>query len=220
MNELPFPELMVPTQYSLLTIWLLGITVGLTACTITCLPFIGSWVISKGEGSRSGLKDTFFFTLGKISAYATLGALAGLMGNIILRYLDGNIGHLAIGLVSILTGIWLIYYRNGFKKHCGLKSKQNMPPFLLGYSLSFIPCPPLATLLAACAVLGSLWQGMLHGFIFGLGAALTPLFIILPILGRLGQQLRSNQPWLKQWLTWFGGSVLMIIGSYRISLTF
>ena len=60
--------------------------------------------------------------------------------------------------------------------------------------------------------------GIAYGFMFGLGAALTPLFIILPLLGRFAQQLRVNQPWLERWLVIFGGSVLVVMGLYRISL--
>lgn len=25
------------------TVWLLGVSMGLTACTVTCLPFMGTW---------------------------------------------------------------------------------------------------------------------------------------------------------------------------------
>ena len=59
---------------------------------------------------------------------------------------------------------------------------------------------------------------MAYGFMFGLGAALTPLFIILPLLGRFAQQLRGNQPWLERWLVLLGGSVLIVMGVYRMSL--
>jgi cytochrome c biogenesis protein CcdA len=76
----------------------------------------------------------------------------------------------------------------------------------------------LAALLTACAAAGSFEQGIAYGFMFGLGAALTPLFIILPLLGRFAQQLRVNQPWLERWLVIFGGSVLVVMGLYRISL--
>ena len=48
---------------------------------------------------------------------------------------------------------------------------------------------------------------------------LLPL-IILPLLGGFGRELRSRNPWLEKWLVWLGGGVLVVIGSYRITLAF
>ncbi len=134
-----------------------------------------------------------------------------------MHYLQSGIGHLLIGFASILADVWLIRHRQAHR-HCGLSRRQHLHPLLLGFSLSFIPCAPLTALLSACAAAGSLEQGMAYGFMFGLGAALTPLLIILPLLGRFAQHLRLSQPWLAHWLSVFGGSVLIVMGLYRISL--
>ena len=213
-------ETIVLEPVGLFSVWILGITVGFTACTASCLPFMGSWVMSRNLGLKGGFIDAGLFSFGKIAAYATLGGAAGLMGEILIQYLRSGMGNVLIGTASIFAGLWLI--RNLNKKHraCGLKDSHNMHPFLLGYSLSFIPCAPLAALLAACAAAGSFGLGMAYGFVFGLGAALTPLLIILPLLGKLGQEIRSRNPWIKQWLVWFGSSVLVAIGTYRVTLAF
>lgn len=213
-------EAIVLEQVGLFSVWILGITVGFTACTASCLPFMGSWVMSRNLGLKGGFIDAGLFSSGKIAAYATLGALAGLMGEILIHYLRSGMGNILIGVASILAGLWLI--RNLHKKHrsCGLKNAHNMHPFFLGYSLSFIPCAPLAALLAACAAAGSFGLGMAYGFVFGLGAAITPLFIILPLLGKLGQEIRNKNPWIKHWLVWLGSTVLVAIGIYRVTLVF
>ncbi len=207
-------------QVGLFSVWVLGISVGFTACTASCLPYMGSWVMSRNSGMRGTLMDTGLFALGKIMAYATLGAAAGVMGNVLLQYLKSGIGNVLIGAASVFAGWWLIQHRHSQHRRCGLSQRQNMHPLLLGFSLSFIPCAPLAALLAACAAAGSAGQGMAYGVVFGLGAALTPLFIILPLLGGFGHELRSRNPWLEKWLVWLGGGVLVVIGSYRITLAF
>jgi cytochrome c biogenesis protein CcdA len=211
-------EPLVLQQVGLFSVWILGITVGFTACTASCLPFMGSWIMSRNLGMKGSLVDAGLFSFGKITAYALLGAVAGLTGEFILHYLQSGIGNLLIGATSVLAGVWLVFNLRRNKRSCGISKRHNMHPFNLGFSLSFVPCAPLAALLAACAAAGSIGLGVAYGFVFGLGAALTPLLIILPLLGRLGEELRTRNPWLKQWLVWFGSIVLITIGGYRISL--
>jgi len=211
-------DTLVLEQVGLLPVWILGITVGFTACTASCLPFMGSWVMSRNLGMKGSLVDAGLFSLGKVTAYGLLGAIAGITGEFILHYLQTGIGNLLIGTASVLAGFWLVYNLKTQHRSCGISKRHNMHPFNLGFSLSFIPCAPLAALLAACAASGSLITGMSYGLVFGLGAAVTPLLVILPLLGRLGDELRYRNPWLKHVLVWLGSSVLMAIGAYRLSL--
>ncbi len=211
---------LVLEQVGLLSVWILGVTVGFTACTASCLPFMGSWVMSRNLGMKGSLIDAGLFSAGKVTAYASLGAFAGITGEFLLYYLRSGVGNLLIGTTSVVAGLWLIYNMGKQHRGCGISKRHNMHPFMLGFSLSFIPCAPLAALLAACAAAGSFTLGMAYGFVFGLGAAMTPLLVILPLLGKLGQELRSRNPWLKKGLIWFGSSVLVAIGTYRISLAF
>lgn len=208
------------SEVSLFSVWLLGISVGFTACTTSCLPYMGSWVFSRGTNLRTTLLDTSLFALGKICAYIFLGGLAGLIGAILLDYLKLGIGNGLIGLASIAAGAWLIRQQSRTHAGCGMSRRQHLPPMLLGFSLSFIPCAPLAALLAACANAGSATLGLSYGLMFGLGAALTPLFIVLPLLGSLGREIQLRHPWLKQGLAYVGGLVLIIIGVYRVQIAF
>ena len=68
---------MIDTEVGLFSVWVLGLSVGLTTCTAVCLPYLGTWAIGQGQGGRSSAIDTGAFALGKISAYALLGAMAG-----------------------------------------------------------------------------------------------------------------------------------------------
>jgi thiol:disulfide interchange protein DsbD len=89
---------------------------------------------------------------------------------------------------------------------------------LLGFSLSLTPCAPLASLLAVCAAAGSVQLGMANGVMFGLGAALTPLLILLPLISLLGKQLRDNRDWLTRWIRWGAAAVLIVLGLRRVLL--
>jgi thiol:disulfide interchange protein DsbD len=89
---------------------------------------------------------------------------------------------------------------------------------MLGFALSLTPCAPLASLLALCAAAGSVGHGLSNGLAFGLGAALTPLLVLLPLVGLLGKSLRDNREWLTRWIRYGAALVLIAIGIRRILL--
>lgn len=196
-------------------VWLLGLSVGLTACVASCLPFMGTWIMGRGGDGRGALRDTASFLLGKLAAYALLGALAGALGAWLTQALESGVGMVFIGGASVWAGIWLLLPAK--RQGCGTR-KLPLPPFALGFALSLTPCAPLASLLAVGALSGSAWTGAGYGLAFGLGAAVTPLLLIAPLLGRFGMALREGRPWMGTWLKRGGGAVLIALGLRRLWL--
>jgi sulfite exporter TauE/SafE len=206
----------MPTHLDWFGVWLLGVSMGLTACTVTCLPFLGSWVIGRGVGARAALYDTTVFLLGRISAYSLLGAIAAGLSGWLTRALAGGSGQLVIAAASIGAGAWLLWPA---RRHapCGTARKgAAMPPFFLGFSLSLAPCAPLAALLAACALTGEVLAGASYGAWFGVGAAITPLVLIVPIVGLSGRRLIGTSPQLLRWFRIGAGVVLVMLGLRRL----
>ncbi len=205
-------------EAGLLSAWFLGLSMGLTACTITCLPFMGTWVIGRGGARRAVILDTAAFLCGRVLAYALLGATAGALGVWITDVLAAGIGHLAIGLASILAGLYLL--RPVRVRHaCGAaRQGGEAPPFLIGAALSLTPCAPLASLLAACALAGSAGGGFGYGIAFGFGAAVTPLILLLPALGFIGRQMTGERLWLARGLKWGAALLLIALGARRLLL--
>jgi sulfite exporter TauE/SafE len=212
---------MVPQHISLFGVWVLGLSLGLTACTATCLPFMGTWILGRGGTQLQALRDTALFVSGRILAYTLLGAIAAGAGTWLAQVMRGGTGNFFIGVASIAAGVWLL--RPGSKAHVACSTARNaggMPPLLLGFSLSLTPCAPLASLLAVCAAAGSIQWGMASGIAFGLGAALTPLLILLPLISLLGSNLRENRDWITRWIRWGAAIVLVVLGMRRILLGF
>jgi len=130
----------------------------------------------------------------------------------------GGTGNLVIGFASIAAGVWLLRSAQPHSP-CGVaRSAGGAPPLLLGFSLSLTPCAPLASLLAVCAAAGSIKLGMANGVAFGLGAALTPLLILLPLISLFGKSLRDNREWITRWIRWGAAAVLIVLGLRRIFL--
>ncbi len=219
MGEFLNPALL-PKETTFFAIWLLGVSLGLTACTATCLPFMGTWILGRGGSQVQALRDTAMFITGRILAYSLLGAIAGGAGVWLSQALRGGTGNIVIGLSSIAAGVWLLYSVKGHTPCSVARSAGGTPPLMLGFSLSLTPCAPLASLLAVCAAAGSMQLGAVNGVAFGLGAALTPLLILLPLISLLGKNLRENRDWITSWIRWGASAVLILLGLRRIMLAF
>jgi cytochrome c-type biogenesis protein len=217
-------------QVTLATVWLLGVSMGLTACTVTCMPFIGTWALGRASGQREALLHVSVFLAGRVLTYTVLAALAGAVGLGLAKAMGGVWGNAVIGAASIVAGIWLLKKpaNNGCSSarpvpavapiHIHRRKADSLPPLFLGSALSLTPCVPLASLLAVAANAGSTAQGAAYGLCFGLGAAMTPILILVPLAGRLGRELRTDRSWLSRWLIWGAAAVLIVLGLRRIAL--
>ena len=104
-------------QVTLATVWFLGVSMGLTACTVTCLPFMGTWALGRASGQREALLHTGVFLAGRVVTYTVLAALAGAVGIGLAKALGGTWGNALIGGASILAGLWLL--SRPAEKSCG-----------------------------------------------------------------------------------------------------
>jgi thiol:disulfide interchange protein DsbD len=216
---------------------LLGLSMGLTACTVSCLPFMATWALGRAGSRRETLLHTGAFILGRVLAYAALGALAGQLGQWLLDALDSPLGLRAIGLASLFAGLWLMasepraapapaatqpvhfHPRPGrAPARCASTRLGAAPPLLMGAALSLSPCAPLGWLVGICAASGSLADGLGHGLAFGLGAGVTPLLLLVPAFGLLGRRMVSERAWLGLWLRLAAGGVLVFLGAQRLFL--
>ncbi|MBR0564946.1 sulfite exporter TauE/SafE family protein [Azoarcus sp. L1K30] len=256
-------------ELGLLGSFMLGLSMGLTACTVTCLPFMGAWVLGRGKGQGAAMVDTWLFLGGRVLAYSVLGMLAGSLGAVLSRWLASGIGNASIGLASCVAGLWLLLpalravpgiystISPGARQRdaCGVAGGRSdapvvqplrfvrdpvsrpvpptergasgcsaarrgvaLPPFFLGVSLSLTPCAPLGWLLTVCALSGNALAGFGHGLAFGMGAAVTPLLLFLPLFGLLGSRLLEGRLWLSHWLGGGAGMVLVALGIKRLLL--
>jgi cytochrome c biogenesis protein CcdA len=210
------PEVAPPL--TLAAAWLLGLTLGLTACTVSCLPMMGSWVFGRAQGAAAALRDGGAFLVGRIAGYAALGAVAGLAGHALLALLERGGGHLWLGTATLLAAASLLQPPSPSPAPCAARRLPRLPPLLLGAGFALAPCAPLAALVAAAAGGGDALHGAGLGLAFGLGAAVTPLLALLPALGALGRTLRHDQPWAGPWLRWAAGLSLAVLAGREFFL--
>lgn len=219
-------ELAAGGQVGLATVWLLGVSMGLTACTVTCMPFIGTWTFGRASGTREAFRHTLMFLAGRVLSYTLLAGAAGMAGLGIAKSLGGPLGNFAIGLVSIASGIWMLARARqtqcasmpgaGIQPLRFQRRADAAPPMAMGAALALTPCTPLASLLALAAQTESVGSGAGYGLAFGLGAAMTPILLLAPLAGRLGRELKCGRGWLLPWMMRLAGIVLLVLGIRRL----
>jgi len=161
---------------------------------------------------------------GRVLAYTLLALVAGMAGSGLAHALGSTWGNWAIGGASILAGLWLLMGKRS--SACSRPSavqpirwgrpRDAAPPFLMGTALALTPCTPLASLLALAAQTGEPLRGASFGLIFGIGATVTPILLLVPLAGRLGLALREERDWLAPWLIRAAALVLILLGLRRI----
>ena len=125
---MPIAEAAATGGVTLATVWLLGVSMGLTACTVTCLPFMGTWALGRASGRTEAFLHTGVFLAGRVATYTLLATLAGAVGIGLAKALGGVWGNAAIGAASILAGLWLL---RSPARRCGVPPRLTSQPVRL-----------------------------------------------------------------------------------------
>ncbi len=148
----------IATQFAApyFTALLLGITSGISQCSVFCAPFISTYVMGTGKGAAEGLKSFFVFSTGRVFMCAMLGLAAGYIGAAFTG-MGKNLecGSIIYGAALILIGLLMLLRpvcvcRKSEDKNGGfafLSKRFVFNPtthlFIMGMALATIPCPPM-----------------------------------------------------------------------------
>jgi cytochrome c-type biogenesis protein len=206
----------IEDEISAVSVLLLGLSLGMTACAVTCMPFIGTWAFGRAESQSGAWRDTLSFLGGRLVAYTTLGGISGGLGAFFVKQLSAGIGNIAIGLVAIFAATWLLWPSAKSPQCSSRKRLHGLPPMLMGAAMTLIPCAPLTTLLAAAAAGGSIERGAFLGLLFGTGALMTPMLVLIPVAAGLGRHIRLERHWIIVWVRSGAAAVLFYLGKVRL----
>jgi len=129
-----------------------------------------------------------------------------------VKYLD--IIYLIIGCFIILIGITTIFYKgNKLNPVCGWIHKGDTRNVgILGLLIGLAPCLPLLGILNYIVLISdSHLKAIGFCLVFGLGTAISPLFIIVMLSGRLAETLSRNNK-LKVVIRILCGGVILFLG--------
>ena len=199
-----------------------GLLYGLVFCTSACLPLIASYIAGIGAGFRKGVAVTLIFNLGRIVAYAFLGAAIGLLKLAVSdQYLSSFQQYSSVGfaVVSIAIGSIIILKSRSPKCDCGAGLSESFSPkklggrvdvgaFTLGLSRGLVVCTPLVAILIYAATFASPVDSVGLAVLFGVGTAISPLLI----LGGATGWLLNKAPLFRKWISILGAGILIVLG--------
>lgn len=162
--------------------------IGSLHCTGMCGPLVAA--------SARGMVQTVLYHLGRLVGYVTLGALAGLLGQEVLKtpvnLIASWLATATVAVTFILLGVrsWmgkkahlalpkplLRFYSNAWKHRYG---SEKLRASLTGLLSVLLPCGWLHSFVLAAVALGNMWSGVALMTFFWLGT--VPALTAAPVL--------------------------------------
>ncbi len=197
------PQAVVPYATALF----MGITAGISHCSVMCAPVVGTYIMGSRPDVRSGIKSFAVFTAGRVFVYAALGMVSGVIGR---SFIDSENGLRYAGWFYsvVLVSIGLLMLARPVQKGCGCRKENGVSAFLsrrfafnptahmfaMGAAFSMIPCPPMTVMLVFSLGMPSAFSGGVVMSLFGIGTALSPLLIICALAGWFSGGVRRGAP--------------------------
>jgi cytochrome c-type biogenesis protein len=210
---------------------LLGIIYGATFCTLTCSPFIASYIIGSDRGTRRGVWLSIIFNGGRVITYGVLGLAVGMAGGAFL--VEGVYalwGAILFGIAVALIGVWIAVRRRPGSVTCACAGKASWAQRLwhriepregdggelsaagMGLLIGLVPCPPLIALLVFAAAVGSAGTGLVLGLLFGIGTVISPIIIIAGAAGWFSDRIAKEAPAMRTGIRRVAGIMLVALG--------
>ncbi len=198
-----------------------GFLYGLVFCTSTCLPYVASYIAGINAGFRKGVTVTLTFNLGRLTAYALIGAAIGALRLLVeetVRTVFQTYSSLAFSLVTIALGVWILFKKPPFCSNCAQETakvprkrifdKFDVGAYTLGLSRGLLLCAPLLAILAYAVTFASPMDSFALSVLFGLGTTLSPILL----LGGATGWLLSKAPLFRKWISRLGAVALIVLG--------
>lgn len=196
-----------------LSLLLIGIQFGATACALSCLPVMTPILLLSNENKSKALYTLFSYFSGKLFAYITIALIAFYLGKIVNVFLKDIPMDKVAALFIFGIGIYFFFKAFDRKKSCTNNCNNNVKYgfFFIGYLSSFSFCLPLATLITTAMAANSLLDSSLYGLFFGIGVIFFPFLLLYFFIYQITSQIRENLFKYQLYLEVFSSSILILL---------
>jgi len=168
-------------QTAFLSLFLVGLSYGMTACMLSCMPFLAPLLVKNANSVRESMKVMIPFSLGRIVTYMAIALLAtggaALVKDI---FKEKTAVDAILGVGTILMGLLMLRSTlKNRKKACGMhksaREKSTITTFgffSIGATVSINLCTPVVTLVTVAGGSSGYYESLGLGLSFGLGAVL------------------------------------------------
>ena len=220
------PQFAIPYSTALF----IGITSGISHCSVVCTPFVSTYIMGSREGALEGLKSFAVFTVGRVFMCAVLGLASGYIGTIFIGVeSDLQYVRLVYSFVLILVGL-LMLVRPVCTNCKQSKEKTRVFAFLsqrlafnptahlliMGMAFATIPCPPMGLALLYSSQMPSVISSSILMSLFGIGTAVSPLIIICALAGWFSKKIKIEVPQYRMMFQRLSGVILILLGGLPV----
>jgi len=166
-----------------ISIFLIGLSFGATACMFSCMPFLTPILIKSSNNIKESLGVMIPFSLGRVFTYTLIAILAFVSSQLVKDVLQNNeVLNYILGGVTIILGISMLYNSYKNNKTCGVHKPitkeqkfSKMGFFGLGATISINLCTPVISLITISSSTTTIYSAIAFGIAFGVGAVLFTL---------------------------------------------
>ncbi len=200
-------------------LFLLGLATSFAACSLSCLPIVGSYLAARERDWRGGLRAAAVIGSWRTGSFAILGGVAGSAGRLLMELVGRwDWAASAVGaLVLMGLGAACIAGWQPCLPHPGGAARWRLRPgrpwdlAALGTMMAVLPCAPHLGALAFIAMTGGgWWQGTRFGLAFAAGNLLA-LLAIGGLAGAAGGLMGAGRA--RRYLQVLSGLVLVAAGA-------
>ena len=208
----------MPDISTYLSIFIMGLGYGATACMFSCMPFLTPLLIGNSNSTKQSLGVILPFSLGRIFSYTLLAAFAFYSSFWIKNILDNvAVANSLLGVVTVGMGCFVFYKTFQKDSTCRakkgfIKDKNGFGFFMIGALMAINPCAPLLSLVGIAINSKMLVDAVFNGLFFGMGAVLFSvvlygLFFSKLVVGVM-RELRAYRRWIERAMALF----LVVLG--------
>ncbi len=167
-----------------ISIFLVGLSFGMTACMLSCMPFLTPILLNNSNSIKQSMGVMLPFSLGRVFTYVIIAIIASSSSILVKNMIDETfIYKYILGSSTIFLGIYMLYNNIKNNKTCGIKKGQATKKdiskfgyFGLGATISINLCAPILTLISLSGNTTTIYSAIALGLSFGMGAVFFTLF--------------------------------------------
>ncbi len=202
-----------------------GIAAGISYCSISCAPFMSTYIMGLREGAFQGFKSFVIFTAGRIFMCGVLGLASGYMGATLINT-DVGFRYVSIIYSMAMVSIGLMMFIPHVYENCRAEKKSEAGSFfskrlafspvihllVMGMIFAIIPCPPMIAVLINSLRMPSAVSSSILMLLFGIGITISPLVIVSVLAGWFSKKIKTKVPQYKMLFQKLSGVILILLG--------
>ncbi len=181
------------------SLFLIGLSYGVTACMLSCMPFLSPILLANSRSISHAMAVVLPFSIGRVASYVLMAMLASVSMLQIKNIIDNPaISQVILGSATMIIAVVLFYrtYTESPSHSCSSKPMNSKTSivgyFTMGLAISLNPCAPIMTLIAAAANSSSMSNAAFMGLSFGLGAIGASLLFYGFLISSVAREIVSQ----------------------------